>query len=141
MMELPVPKASFVGVGVLSALNGGLETKNSCDHDIPRFTWGNHLGTKEWVQYDWPEEQTLRAVQVYWFDDEPMKRHCRTPQSWRLLYQDGQEWKPVVTKDPYGTEPNKYHRLQFEPVRTKALRIEVQLKPNWSGGILEWKVE
>ena len=141
LMELAEPSASFVGVGVLSALNDGLEPKNSCDHDIPRFTWWNHLGTKEWVQYEWPQEQTLRAVEVYWFDDEPIKRHCRTPQSWRLLYQDGQEWKPVVTQDPYGTEPNKYHRVQFEPVRTKALRIEVQLKPNWSGGILEWKVE
>lgn len=141
LMEMAEPSVSFVGVGVLSALNDGLEPKNSCDHDIPRFTWWNHLGTKEWVQYDWPEVQTLRAVQVYWFDDEPVKRHCRTPQSWRLLYKDGQEWKPVVTKDPYGTEPNKYHRVQFEPVRTTALRIEVQLKPNWSGGILEWKVE
>ncbi|MCS7304224.1 MAG: glycoside hydrolase family 127 protein [Thermoguttaceae bacterium] len=141
LMEMAEPSASFVGVGVLSALNDGLEPKNSCDHDIPRFTWWNHLGTKEWVQYDWSEPQIVRAVEVYWFDDEPLKRHCRTPQSWRLLYKEGQEWKPVLTKDSYGTEPNKYHRVQFEPVRTRALRIEVQLKPNWSGGILEWKVE
>lgn len=141
LMEMADPSASFVGVGTLSALNDGQEPKNSCDHDIPRFTWWNHLGTKEWVQYDWPEPQTLRSVQVYWFDDEPLKRHCRTPQAWQLLYKKGDQWIPVKTQDSYGTEPNKWHCVRFEPVETTALRIEVQLKPNWSGGILEWKVQ
>ena len=37
---------------VLDALNDRLEPKDSCDHTIPRFTWWDHRGTKEWVQYD-----------------------------------------------------------------------------------------
>jgi hypothetical protein len=32
-------------------------------------------------------------------------------------------------------------RVQFPPVETTALRIEVESKPEYSGGILEWKVE
>jgi hypothetical protein len=34
-----------------------------------------------------------------------------------------------------------FNRVAFAPVETKALRLEVQLQPGWSGGILEWKVE
>lgn len=29
----------------------------------------------------------------------------------------------------------------FEPVTTAALRVEVQLQPDWSGRILEWKAD
>jgi hypothetical protein len=31
--------------------------------------------------------------------------------------------------------------VTFQPVETTALRIEVQLQLEFSGGILEWKVE
>ena len=40
-----------------------------------------------------------------------------------------------------GSEADKYNRATFKPVETTALRIEVQLKPNLSAGILEWKME
>jgi hypothetical protein len=36
---------------------------------------------------------------------------------------------------------DQYNRVTFEPITTSALRIEAQLQPNWSGGILEWQVE
>jgi DUF1680 family protein len=141
LMESAEASASYQGIGAISALNDGLEPKDSCDHSIPRFTWWNHLGTKEWVEYGWDEPRKVKAASVYWFDDERVKRHCRTPQSWRLLYKDGAAWKPVAAKGEFGTAPDKVHRVEFEPVETTALRIEVQLKPQWSGGILEWKVE
>ena len=32
-------------------------------------------------------------------------------------------------------------RTTFDPVETTALRIELDLQPGWSAGILEWKVE
>jgi hypothetical protein len=37
-------------------------------------------------------------------------------------------------------KPDTYNRVNFKPVRTPALRLEVQLQPDFSGGILEWKV-
>jgi DUF1680 family protein len=40
--------------------------------------------------------------------------------------------------EPTASEDN---RVTFEPVETRALRIEVQLEADWSGGILEWRVE
>lgn len=141
-IEMAVPSASFCyGNNTIAALNDQVEPADSCDHNIPRFTWWDHRGTSEWVQYDFAEPQRVSAVSVYWFDDEKLGRHCRTPQSWRVLYRDGGEWKPVAGAAPGGTEKDRYNRVSFEPVTTSALRLEVELKPTWSGGILEWKVE
>ncbi len=142
VMELSVPSASYAKAGnVLGALNDGIEPKDSCDHTIPRFTWWDHRGTSEWVQYDFGGPAKVSAVEVYWFDDERQKRHCRAPKAWRLVYQDGETWKPVAGASSYGTAIDKYNRVTFEPVETAALRIEAELNPPWSAGILEWKVE
>ena len=40
-----------------------------------------------------------------------------------------------------GSDLRRYNRVTFDPVETTGLRIEVELNPPWSGGILEWKVE
>ena len=38
------------------------------------------------------------------------------------------------------TTPDTYNRVTFKPVEAEGLRLEVQLQPNYSAGILEWKV-
>jgi DUF1680 family protein len=126
----------------VSALNDQMEPAASDDQTIPRFTWWDHRGTAEWVQYDFERPEKVSAVEVYWWDERRIKAHCRVPQSWRLVYRtaDGQ-WKPVAGATGYTAEIDKFNRVGFEPVETKALRIEVQLQPEWSGGILEWRVE
>jgi hypothetical protein len=125
----------------VSALNDQVEPKASDDKTIPRFTWWDHRGTKEWVQYDFERPEKVSAVEVYWWDERRIGAHCRVPQAWRLLYQSGGEWKPVSGAGPYATEMDRFNRVTFDPVETKALRLDVELQPEWSGGILEWKVE
>jgi hypothetical protein len=124
----------------IEALNDGLEPQNSNDHSIPRFTWWDHRGTQEWVQYDWDKPVALKGVRVYWFDDEPRKGHCRLPASWRILYRQGDQWVPVKLAGELPIVKDKWCEGHFEPVETTALRLEVQLQPDWSGGILEWQV-
>jgi DUF1680 family protein len=142
LIEQIHPSASYVKAGDgLDALCDEIEPHDSCDHKVPRFTWWDHRGTKEWVQYDFDRPQKLSATAVYWFDDGRVKRHCRVPKSWRLLYKDGNAWRPVDARSPYGVEMDKYNRVVFAPITTTALRLEVELNPPWSGGILEWKVE
>ena len=118
----------------------GQEPQSSRDHDVPRFTWWDHRGTPEWVERRFAEPTKVTAAQVYWFDDTGLGS-CRVPQSWRLLYKDGQQWKPVAGTSQYGTQLDQYNRVTFTPVTTSALRVEVQLQPTFSGGILEWKTE
>ena len=51
------------------------------------------------------------------------------------------EWAPVVGASAYGTEIDRFNRVTFEAVETTAIRVEVKLQPEWSGGILEWQLE
>ena len=136
---LPVSASHCFETDTVEALIDGLEPKNSNDHSIPRFTWWDHRGTREWVQYDFGKPRQISAVQVYWFDDSGVGQ-CRVPQSWKVLYQDGENWKPVENPSSYTTQRDGYNRVQFKPVGTTALRLEVQLQPQFSGGILEWKI-
>ncbi len=124
----------------VNALCDGLEPASSNDQDIPRFTWWDHRGTAEWAQYDFDTPRRVAAASVYWFDDTG-SGSCRVPASWRLLYRDGGDWKPVSAHGEYGVQLNRFNRVEFDPLETSALRLEVQLKPRYSGGILEWRLE
>src|SRR5207248_4094724 len=133
----PVSASHCCTSDTVEAMVDGLEPKSSNDRDIPRFTWWDHRGTKEWVQYDLTAPRRVSAVEIYWFDDAP-SGGCRAPQSWKLLYRQGESWKPVEDADGFGTKLNAYNHATFKPVKTTGLRIEVQLQSNYSGGILEW---
>ncbi len=151
----PLPHPSIASTGKISysfkrdggesqlsekGINDQVEPKRSNDESIMRFHWWPHLGTKEWIQYEFEEVEKISMVKVYWFDDTDYGA-CRVPQSWRLLYRKNGEWLPVENKDEYGVTRDKYNTVTFEPIKTDALRLEVQLQPKFSAGILEWKVE
>jgi len=137
------PTASHVfGSDTTTALNDGLDPKDSNDHSIPRFTWWPHKGTAEWVAYDFESPRKVSKAGVYWFDDRAGNGGCRAPASWNLLYQDtGGRWQPVTARGTYGVELNRFNTVEFEPVETTGLRLEAQLQKDQSGGILEWRVE
>jgi CheY-like chemotaxis protein len=123
----------------LEALNDQAEPTSSHDHAIPRFTWWDHRGTSEWVRYEFKQPRKVSGVEVYWFDDTGMGA-CRVPKSWRVLWKDGDRWKPVGAQTAYETKLDQFNRVVFDAVQTPALRLEVELKPDFSGGILEWRV-
>jgi DUF1680 family protein len=123
------------------AMNDAIEPSASDDERIPRQTFWDHRGTKEWAQLDFDMPRRVSAAQVYWWDERRVGRHCRVPKAWRLLYRDGAGWKPVGGSPSYGTEIDRFNRAAFEAVEATALRIELELQPEWSAGILEWKVE
>ncbi len=149
-LPLPAPTAASSAMtsashcwrnDTLSALNDQVEPAASDDTNIPRFTWWDHRGTREWVQYDFAHPTKVTAVAVYWWDERRINAHCRVPQSWRVLYKEGAEWKSVTGASDCGTRMDRYNRVTFSSITTPGLRIEVQLQPEWSGGILEWRVE
>jgi hypothetical protein len=136
----PVATASHLWSGdTTEALYDGVSPSSSGDQSIPRFTWWDHTGTLEWVQYDFDEPIAASATEVYWFDDTGQGQ-CRVPVSWRLLYRDGDAWRPVEGASAYGTARDTYNRTTFTPVRSTGFRIEAQLGSGVSGGILEWRM-
>ncbi|QEL15079.1 beta-L-arabinofuranosidase domain-containing protein [Limnoglobus roseus] len=140
--DVAVPTASHTNPGdSLAALNDGRLPSASDDEKIPRFTWWDHRGTSEWVQYTFDRPTRLAAASVYWWDERRVGRHCRVPASWRLVYRDAKrEWVPVANPSAYGTNLDAFNRVTFDPVETTALRLEAKLQPGWSGGILEWQI-
>ncbi len=135
------PSASHCHDGdAVEAMCDGRVPKNSNDHSIPRMTWWPLRGGDEWVQCRFKEAKKIGGVEVYWFDDTGVG-HCRVPESWQVLWLDGDQWKPVTGAGPYGCEPDRFNAVAFDPVTTKGIRLQVQLRPEFSGGVLEWRVK
>lgn len=120
-------------------LNDQWEPKGSNDHSHPYLHWWPSKGTKEWVEYVFEKPATVSEVDVYWFDDTG-QGECRVPASWRLSYKEGTGWKPVENLNAYTVLKDQYNTLTFTPVKTSALRLELQLQEKFSAGIIEWKV-
>jgi hypothetical protein len=121
------------------AINDQEEPRSSNDPANPPFHWWPHKGTTEWVEYAFEKPATISQTAVYWFDDTG-DGECRVPASWRVLYKDGDQWKPVDNLQPYAVVKDRYNPVTFKPVTTTALRLEVTLQPSWSAGIQEWQV-
>ncbi len=116
-----------------------VEPRHSGDGGVMRHHWHDreHMGTVEWLQYDFPKPVKTEAVEVYWYDDGS---GIRRPESWRVLYPDGDTWSPVTAKGSYNVELDRYNRTAFAPIEAKALRLEVQSQKGKSAGLFEWRV-
>lgn len=146
----PVAPATFASsskvdashkVKSLSAINDGYVPKDENDRTIPYYHWYPKKGTTEWISYEFPEKATVSSSTVYWYDDAPWG-DCRLPQSWKIYYRDAAGlWQPVKDADHYGTEKGTGNRVNFEPVETSAVKLEVVLPEDNSAGVFEWEVE
>jgi DUF1680 family protein len=144
----PLPRATVASTSKVSvsggrnprAINDQAEPLSSEDPSNTYFHWWPKKGTTEWVEYAFGGPKTVSEVEVYWFDDTG-HGECRVPSSWRVLYKEGDAWKPVEDAQGYGVEKDRYNRVGFKPVSTTALRLEVTLQGSWSAGIQEWKVK
>jgi DUF1680 family protein len=94
----------------------------------------------EWVEMAFAKPSTVSQSEIYWFDDTG-RGGVRVPASWRLLYKDGADWKPVQTSDAPGVARDAWNTVTFSPVTTSALRLEVVMQSQYSAGLQEWKVK
>jgi DUF1680 family protein len=120
-------------------INDGEEPSASSD-PASYFDWWPRKGMTEWVEYAFAKPASVSEVEVYWFDDTG-RGEVRVPQSWRILYDDGGQWKPVENTDAYGVAKDRYNKVRFKAVTTGRLRLEITMQPNWSAGLQEWKVK
>ena len=120
-------------------INDGEEPASSSDPSS-YFDWWPNKGTMEWVEYTFEKPAAVSECELYWFDDTG-RGQVRVPASWRLLYKDGDQWKPVENLEPYIVAKDRYNHVSFRPVTTSGLRLEVTAQQQWSVGIQEWKVK
>jgi hypothetical protein len=125
----------------VEAIHDGVVPTKSNDVNTSRLSWWDHKGTSEWAQLDFPKATKVSKVRVFWFADRSVNGGCDVPESWTLWYRASNGWLPVKLASDYGVRLDQFNDVTFAPIKTTALRIQVQLKPNWSAGIGEWEVE
>lgn len=108
--------------------------------ETPRVADGAGCSAGEWMEMTFEKPSRVSSVEVYWFDDAP-GGGVRVPASWRLLYKDGDAWKPVASAGAYGVAKDGWNAVAFQPVTTTALRIDVVMQPGVSAGVQEWRVK
>jgi DUF1680 family protein len=112
----------------------------ACDEPPAPQRQRRQCSKMEWVEMAFAKPSAVSQSEIYWFDDTG-RGGVRVPASWRLLYKDGDEWKPVQTSDSLGVARDGWNRITFTPVTTTALRLEVVMQPQYSAGLQEWKVK
>lgn len=125
----------------LSAINDRLVPADENDRSMAYYHWWPMKNSTEWITYEFPKPSKVSSSTVYWFDDEPWGG-CRVPQSWKLYYKDEQGgWTPVSAAGTYGTKKGVPNTVEFTPVQTTAMKLEVVLPKDNSAGVFEWEVE
>ncbi|HSW46203.1 MAG TPA: beta-L-arabinofuranosidase domain-containing protein [Phycisphaerae bacterium] len=129
--------ASVTEKSDLAAMKDNLWPRSSNDGSMPAFSWQGRKGTSEWVTCVSNKPQMLSSVEVYWLDNG---EKIRVPKSWQVMWKKQDKWEPVEPLGLYTTAKDGWNRVDFKPVPTLELRLEVQLQENAGAGIIEWRV-
>ena len=140
LATLSKASASEGSQGDLLHIADQFPVKNAADQESSKVHWWPHFGTTEWLQYDFGKPEQVGTARVYFFDDEATEGGCRVPKSWRILYLENGSWKPVYAPAGFKTTKDAWVEVQFEPVKTTALRLEMTFQDGVSGGVHEWEV-
>ncbi len=128
-------------IPALSSLNDRLVPRDANDRSVPYTHWWPKQGTTEWLTYTFPQTATVQTSTVYWYDDQPWQG-CKVPDSWKLYYKDANgQWQEVQHPDNYPVLKGVPCTVNFDPVETTAVKLEVQLNAEKSAGIFEWSVK
>ena len=129
--------------GIIKTLTDQRDPKNSDDGSVGMFLmYGNSLfGSKQWIRMPLGEARTVSGSKTYWWTEHYEGGGVREPASWRLLYKDGDAWKPVTNASGYGVVNNQYNEVTFDPIKTTELKMEVQFQRDRCGALMRWRVQ
>ncbi|MCM1313176.1 MAG: glycoside hydrolase family 127 protein [Bacteroides sp.] len=125
----------------LSAVNDRLIPADKNDRSVPYTHWWPEKNTTEWLVYTFKEATTVQSSTVYWFDDSPWGG-CRVPASWKLYYKnDKGEWEEVKNPSRYPCEKGVACTVDFDPVKTTKMKLEIVQPEEHSCGVFEWSLK
>ena len=134
-------EASARRLPALSAINDRLVPAGPDDRSVPYTHWWPKKNSTEWLVYNFKEATTVSSSTVYWFDDQPWGG-CHVPDSWKLYYKDSSgNWQEVKNPTGYGTEKGMANIVNFEPVSTSSMKLEIVQPERYSCGVFEWSVK
>lgn len=122
-----------------TSLRDGDEPTRSAEATPRAMHFRGHAGGGEWVQYEWPTPQRIGSSEVFWREDP--SRGLTLPTAARLCWLDGDRWVPVTTGDqPLAVARDRWCRLDFTPVATTALRLEIDQPAGAATALHRWRV-
>ncbi|MBQ0022870.1 MAG: glycoside hydrolase family 127 protein [Prevotellaceae bacterium] len=125
----------------ISAINDRLVPADENDRSVPYTHWWPEKNTTEWLAYEFAQPETVSTSTVYWFDDAPWGG-CRVPESWKLYYKtESGEWAEVKNPTEYGVGKGMANIVNFDPVKTTAMKLEIKQPKQFSCGVFEWSVK
>lgn len=122
----------------IEAIRDQLLPAGSNDNNIPNFNWWPNKNKTEWIVYNFDKQYKISKSKVFWFSDGG---GCKAPKTWRLYYKKEGKWLEVNHKNEYGVQLDYINILDFEPVTTTAVKMEIDLPEDCSSGIHEWIIE
>jgi DUF1680 family protein len=138
----------------LEVIRDGRWGPKSESRQIPRFIFDDKA---TWIQCEWPKARMLDHTAVYWAVDRRAQVYwgkrirgldLALPQAWKILYRDGGKWKPVDAlkpvnvnlEHPYTLRLDLPNEVNFKPVKTDAVRLEIEISSSPSA-IQEWWID
>lgn len=133
--------ASVRNLPSLQSINDRLVPAGGDDRSIPYTHWWPKNNSTEWLAYEFKEATTITTSTVYWYDDQPWQG-CKVPDAWKLYYKnDAGEWQEVGHPSGYPTDKGVACTVSFDPVKTKAVKLEIVQPKDKSCGVFEWSVK
>ncbi len=133
-------EASVRRLPALSAINDRLVPADGNDRSVPYTHWWPKNNSTEWLTYTFKEPKTVSTSTVYWFDDSPWGG-CTVPESWKLYYRNAQgEWQEVPSPTSYPCLKGVACTVNFNPITTSAMKLELVQPEKKSCGVFEWSV-
>ena len=112
---------------------------HSNDRSIDFVQWPDTADV-EWVQFDFPGAHEISKVKTHWFDNGP-DGMSRVPESWKVQYRMGKEWRDVPTSEEYTVTKDDWDCIQFTTIKTNALRLLIHMPKDYSTGLYEVVIE
>ncbi len=119
----------------LGAVNDNLVCTSSTDRTNAIYgNWRGEdsYGEYDWVEYDWPYNNQITSVNVYWFTDNG---GLGNPTDAYIMYWDGTQW---IKSSSVGLELNKFNSVNLTFYTNK---IRLYMKSSTQTGLVEWQVK
>lgn len=100
--------------------------------------WVSDAGPLHWLTLRWPTEEAISRVRVW--TGYPERSELRVS-DYTIQYWDGAEWQVAATvRDNDKAGPEEYNDLQFAPVLTDRLKMEITRTPTNHARVFEVEV-
>ncbi|HEY4378827.1 MAG TPA: DUF5695 domain-containing protein, partial [Acidobacteriaceae bacterium] len=131
--------ASVPGPGA-RVLTADFEPTTSGDIGATRFAWTAKRGTTEWVEYDFEQPQSIHSAEVFWAADAGRRINTKLPAAWKVQYKTADGWAEVQQAKQTTITADTFNQTTFQAVTTSGVRLQVQLQPDATAGLLQWRL-